>query len=595
MKEIPNGLILIFHEGFAKIDEQKCLDALPNEWVRIPQEKIRLKYSEIIDLGEGYDLNFSQLAFDHRNQYREKIKPILNQYSSYQIVYFGLAHIPLAIDFGSLFDEDRSIEVYNYNRHKGIWFQNLESEENIEDNKINCSNIPSIDQKGIRTALIRLSVSYEIDTADTNDILPNSTEVDIRLEKTGLHAIESIKKMEEIGELIEDIFTKLSENKSDLNEINLFAAVPCGLAFLIGTKISKNNHLHIQTYQFDKNKKPRHKKALLIKKKIEHVQILTSKERTNSTRLRELAHDTLRGDIIRFSNKNKRDSNGRNWPNDVIYYENGLMKSSFWSELPAISKTGIEEDVCKKDVKNVNGGFQRLNREWHIGDYFLTALLKRLKKNTVVEEVDIKIKQAFRQLFFSGILHAKKHNMGDGKHEGIERFSKVLEVADYQADVYSILNEYGFQNMDNSGIENKKDFFTKSIKILIETIWSTDDKGFELNQIAIRRFNRLLIWQWQLILIIASNGCTEEILKILESVPIIELTGLKVREENGDFYYEFKKTSTDQLELAVFYNNEVIRKGSAGNFSLDNLIDGFVKMHTERIQEELVRFIPYSS
>ena len=69
------------------------------------------------------------------------------------------------------------------------------------------------------------------------------------------------------------------------------------------------------------------------------------------------------------------------------------------------------------------------------------------------------IRKALRLFFFHEVLHSELHEMGDGKHENIGSFPKVLEIADYQADVYAILNEYGFQRFGTNKIENPKRLF----------------------------------------------------------------------------------------------------------------------------------------
>ena len=184
--------------------------------------------------------------------------------------------------------------------------------------------------------------------------------------------------------------------------------------------------------------------------------------------------------------------------------------------------------------------------------------------------------------------------MGDGKNENIGSFPKVLELADYQSDVYAILNEYGYQRTSEE-IDNPREFFKETIETAIETMWSFDDLGYPLIQIQVRRLNRYLIWHWQLIRIEKSKGSLDEIVKILEERPHIELSGLKTKEENGRFYFELEQNQNFPLELAIFYKNSVIRRGSTSHFKIEDIIDGIENMKSDKILAELRRFLPKES
>lgn len=594
METTPKGIIMILHEGFAKIDPQECINAMPEEWQKLDRKTIAVSYSERSDLGNSQDLNFSQYALEHQRKYSEEILPVIEANKDYRIIYFGLVQIPLGIDFGHLFYNYDKIEIYQrhnekkewYQKFKEEWYQELIDQDIAKKNRLNDPILPDVNQKGIANALVRLSISHQVNLEETAEVVPNAAEVDFGFVTPKEAIINSKEKLMEVGEKVKAIFDGLSNNRSGLEVIHLFASIPCGVAFLIGTKISPNIHPYIQTYQYKNTETPKYSKAILVKKKIEITRTITEADRKDAEDLRKLADEELRRHIAPFCERNKEEANGRIWPRDLIFVAEGVMNESFWSGLPAISKTGIEKDQCSETPDVVENGFIRKGNKWHIDDYFFVALNKN-EKLSVADN----IRKAFRLFFFHEILHDKEHNLGNRKNENIGSFPKVLETADYQADVYAILNEYGFQHRGTSTkIENPTEFFIETIKIALETMWCFDDQGYDLTQIQIRRLNRYLIWYWQLIRIEKSDGSLNEMVKILEEKPIIELAGLKIKVENNRSYFNLEQRQGKYLEMAVFYKNKVIRNGSSSNFQIENLIKGIKKMNGNRILEELRRF-----
>ena len=183
------------------------------------------------------------------------------------------------------------------------------------------------------------------------------------------------------------------------------------------------------------------------------------------------------------------------------------------------------------------------------------------------------------------------HKLGLEKEIDSEYFPKVLEVADYQSDVYALLTEYGFQSTVNTEPKDVKAFFLKTINMLIESMWCFDDFGVELNEIQIRRLNRYLIWFWQFIRIEKYGENVTEIVKILEEKPIIEITGLRTKEENNRLYYELEKRENIPLGLTVFYKNQVIKE-TKSDLKIELLLEGFKEMKSEKIHSVIKSFFP---
>lgn len=581
---MPNGLILILHSGFTKVNVSDCLKALPEEWIKLDRETIEVTYSNKVELSKLYDLDFGQCALEHRRQFTDQIAPILEKKSNYIVVYFGLVPIALAIDFGQLFHNFRNLEIFQLHHVEKKWYQSLDN-GSTQNNPIITKGIPDKDQKGITSALIRLGASHFVAPEQTNPVISNAAEVDIHFEKPNEDAITSKQLLVEMAEAVKSAIDALSNNRSGLVEIHLFASIPCGLAFLIGSKISPNIHPYIETYQYSRTADPNYKRALRIKADIQLQRKISVEDKALASELRKLANDELTGKVRSYCEENKSMSKGRSWfLGAVPDLEDDVMNSIFWKDLPALYETSLPNDTFSTELDTIQDGFFWKMNKWYVDDNFFISLNNRFTDQQ-------QIKQAYRLFLFHEALHYKRHNLTDATATNIGSFPKLLETADYQADVYAIMNEFGYHIKMLGRIEDQKSFFLRLIETATETMWSFDDAGVPLSQIQIRRLNRYLIWYWQHARIERNGDSLSEIGRILADKPVIEFNGLKSNEEDNRFYYLLNEVPISHLELGAFYSNRVIRKGSASNMLLENLVDGTREMNGTKVLNVIRSFL----
>lgn len=587
MRVIPRGIIMIIHEAFRPITPQECISAMPEEWKGLDRQTVIINYDEVIELGMTFDLDFSQLALEHQRQFQEKILPLLQEFNDYTIVYFGFVPIPLGMDFGYQFHNYRNLEVFQYHHISNTWYQDVTTLVH-ENNSLLPSNVFDQDQKGITNALLRLSVSHQVNSEETAKMMVNAAEIDLSFENPNEDVIESRERLIEIGERVKTIFDQIADNKSAIEKIHLFASIPCGVAFLIGSKISPNIHPYIQTYEYKRTEEKPYKKAILIKSELQIMYKPTKEERMKAEEIRTLSDQELQEKIAHFCEENliqaKRVSY---WPLDLVELDknDGIMNETFWSDLPFLSSTTLKSDSIGSKSEIIQNGFSYENKEWQIDDFFFIALNKRIKDPS-------KQMQAIRLFLFHEVLHHHTHGLGDGREQNIGSFPKVLEIADYQADVYAILNEYGFHQTTFEKVNDHKSFFLNVIDTAIETMWSFDDQGEELSQIQIRRVNRYLIWYWQSVRIEKHGDSLAEIVKILEEKPVVELTGLRTKEEYNRFFFSLEKRENFPLELGVFYENKIVRNASASNLQIKILLEGIKEMNGKKIRSIIKGFFP---
>ncbi|AEW02230.1 hypothetical protein A4D02_34715 [Niastella koreensis] len=580
--EIPKGILLVLHNGFAKITVTEALSALPSTFHSLDREIVEVSYSHLIDLSKLYDTGYEQFALEHRRIFANKIAPHLTNHPDYKTVYFGLAPIPLCIDFGHLFHNHRDFLIFHKHHVTKEWYIDLGATDNL--NPINITGIPDINQKGISNALIRLGISHPINPEDTFEILPNAAEIDIALENPDEDAITTPNSLVEVGMAVKEAFDQLSNNRSNINRIHLFASIGCGMAFTIGTKISPNIHSYIQTYQYSRTRDPKYTKALLIKSQLRTERKIGETEREIIDRLRLISNEELVNKIHKYMDHNENMSRNRIWYQGIIpRLKPEIMSEDFWKDLPALYETSLKNDSFDLETKTVDGFYWSKNK-WVIDDGFYLSIHNRI-------ESEGDILQAIRLFLFHEALHYKKHKLNSYTVIEIGSFPKVLETADYQADVYAIINEYGYYAQMIKEVNNTKDFFLNAIKVATETMWSFDDCGVELEEIQIRRLNRYMIWYWQFARIEQEGNDLNSIISILEEKPVIEINGLRTKEENNRFFYLLERRKDSPLELAIFHKNELLRNGSALNMPIENLVNGVKSMNGEMILDVMRSFV----
>lgn len=578
------GLVIILHNGFTKISIDEVLLALPKEWLGLHREVKEVNYSEQLALDRLYETGYEQYALEHRRFFVSEILPLLNKHPDYKIVYFGMAPIPLCIDLGYLFHNYRNVDIYQRHHVSKKWYLNV-AERDEAANEIQISGLPDQQQKGISDALIRLAISHPINPDDTYELLPNAAEIDVQLERPDEDAIVSQEMMIKVGESVKNVFDELSNSRSSLEKIDLFAAIPCGVAFLIGTKISPNIHSYVQTYQFSRTKEPKYKKAILIKSELRQERKIGDEEKNKANELRSICNDELKRNVKQYCEYNKDLSRGRAWYVGLIpSLKDTIMREHFWTNLPALHETSLQNDEFDFETEVVNDGFYWRMNKWYVDDNFFISLSNRLKTND-------EILKAVRLFLFHEAVHYKKHKLTEVTSVNIGSFPKVLETADYQADVYAIMNEYAYAVKMNGPISDVKQFFLDTIRIATETMWSFDDAGVDLEQIQIRRLNRYMIWYWIYARIEKDGKSLDDIISIFEEKPVIELNGLKTKEENNRFFFELEKRKEQPLELAIFFNNELIRDGSASNMAIEGLVTGIKEMNGEMLLNVMRSFV----
>ena len=197
-----------------------------------------------------------------------------------------------------------------------------------------------------------------------------------------------------------------------------------------------------------------------------------------------------------------------------------------WKSFPTLSDTNLLGDSI--DIDDTESSNFYKDGKWRISDYFLGAVLRRFGNDPSG------ILRAFRMFIFHEALHFAFQNLTENTAEGIGRYPKVLERADYEADVWAMFQEYTFSDHYNllNGLSPKEFFADLHIKAA-NTMWAFDIVESDPDEMQVRRIVRYLSLYFNLARILDPKVTTlVDIANELGNAPVIDLKGLNLKTDS---------------------------------------------------------------
>lgn len=210
------------------------------------------------------DWDFEQLSHAQKSLFETEFLPALSAFTNQrpELLYVGFAPIPLALHLGFLCNT-QWVRVRNRNQAKKTWEWLGRTEEDPSFEII--SKLGSFPKGEGDDVVVKISTSYPLDHKDIEAVIPNPAmtyEINLQnIEPDGLRSLEEVRK---VAEVFRGVLDEIGNLGHEDIVVHLFAAVPTGLAFLLGTKIHASSHPPVVTYKYVKGRTPRHQKAITV-------------------------------------------------------------------------------------------------------------------------------------------------------------------------------------------------------------------------------------------------------------------------------------------------------------------------------------------
>jgi len=597
-KRSHKGFIVIRHSMLSKISQRQVEEVLMRDFeehyiLRFQHIEVHTANGHLIQRSEIGEVHWGIESSHQKELYHKKLLPIIEAYPDYEIVYFGAAPIPLAMHLGYLIGNWNKVWIY-LKRHTGErdWYGN--EQEPMTEPIWHQETHQNPQEEATQDAIIRVSSSYEVNEKLANEgmmkpIISHShiyTDP-IVLDLPSSHYVYTLG--DAFGQCLKELTTVLTKQGT----VHVFAAIPVGLAFYMGTKIQGNVHSPIQTYQYSSKGVFRQVSAILLGGKEETAFELSTEEQVKVSSLKKKfgseIWEYIQGFVkdIAESKRGKRKRKGK-WYKPLVgeKTKTKALEHFLWEGLPWIHDTPLH-GCGFVEVKRIEGGF-KFFKEW--GKWGVDAeLVHHIASKFNYSEAETF--RALRLLVFHESMHYWTHGLFDVTFRGVGRFPRIVETADYQADVWAMLHEYAYSRKyypELTNDENPSYYFAILINAAIETMWAFDAKERDLQQMRIRRMNRYLVWYWQLMRMedLRCNSW-EKVLEVLGEKPVLEAKGLVPKAEGYRLFYRFDQYKESNLELGILYDNRIRRIGNLGYFQMPELIQMFQKRDHEGIKRVL--------
>lgn len=206
--------------------------------------------------------SWKEVVIIQRAEVEDKLSPLLKQNPDVSIAYFGLAPIPLIIDLAVGLGSSKPTVVFqkHHRRNEWLWLENTfnRSAPIVE-------GLPARPLRMGGDIVLRVSTSALVAKHSTSPVVRNPTlEIEVRTDKQDIDAFESLDDVKKFAEEVHRVVTALTSLVPAKSKIHLFAAVQCGVAFAIGTRLERTRHHPIQTYQFSAAKSPQYQRAIEV-------------------------------------------------------------------------------------------------------------------------------------------------------------------------------------------------------------------------------------------------------------------------------------------------------------------------------------------
>lgn len=165
----------------------------------------------------------------------------------YTLVYGGLAPVPFTFLTGTLVDDEGSVVVMDWDRHKARWreLDGLDDGARFEE-----EGLVSIEE-GKPELILAVSVSYRVDYPAISEKLPGLPIVRLTLQGGTTDSHWSRDKQVAIGQQFLNTVIKLGN--LGVGRIHLFLAAPNSVVFRLGQLYDRRNLPELVVYQYERH------------------------------------------------------------------------------------------------------------------------------------------------------------------------------------------------------------------------------------------------------------------------------------------------------------------------------------------------------
>jgi len=258
---------LVIEQPLAKKSEKPllmiCTQSLPPYRVIAPDEILSGLDDDLKGrTRERVSLNFTSLVKDGVfTEPARAVKQLTDPHGAFataiacssetELVFHGLAHIPLLVLMGHLVSDRVPVRLFDFHPSPG---SNTWAWPNKGQNfpPMEVSELPSHRSRQAKDVVLRISVTYKVYSDQALTVVPaGAIEIDLTVVPEPVRGIvQSEEQVRAYGRVFRRTLDWIAQNLSPGQRVHLFYAGPVALAFHLGQQISENIHPPVTVWNY---------------------------------------------------------------------------------------------------------------------------------------------------------------------------------------------------------------------------------------------------------------------------------------------------------------------------------------------------------
>ncbi len=240
-------LLLLRAESLRHIGSQEVIAGLPESLRARDISSVELDFTDLVVAGVFRDpseavrrLTGSQSAF----------LTALAQKADAEIVFCGLAHIPLVVLAGHLVTDRQKVYLMDYHPSPGSETWTWPAEPGAFPELV-AQGFPKKGRATAGAAVVRMSISYLATAAQTAKVVTNPVlSLDLSVPEPVRDIVKSEAQVRAYGRVFRQTLDRIARDFPEVQRVHLCYAGPVSLAFHIGQQISQNIHPPVTAWNY---------------------------------------------------------------------------------------------------------------------------------------------------------------------------------------------------------------------------------------------------------------------------------------------------------------------------------------------------------
>jgi transcriptional regulator with XRE-family HTH domain len=249
----PATLVVIRHQSMEIVPQKAVLASLSGAY---PHYRIIEVVIDQCDLFHGNKLSDPREASRRQAEIARQIAELLIGHPEAEVVYYGIAHIPLHFLAGFQISNREQLTLFDFDRHRRTWDQ-LQRPGDMAQLRV--SGLPPRVRPGGGDVVVRVSIVHRVTAEVIAEVIPSPmASIHLALKQPRADVVTSEQHIREYGRIFRQTMDAIHERLPEASGIHVFFAGPASLAFYCGQLVSKTIHPRVIVYNYTGQDVPRY-------------------------------------------------------------------------------------------------------------------------------------------------------------------------------------------------------------------------------------------------------------------------------------------------------------------------------------------------